>query len=206
MKKYLTLIILLTCLIGNAQCPAPSNLILSIPYATAAQLSWTENGTATAWEIAVIPDYYIGSPIPTFGTVYSGTAPYIINGLPPSYDCYAFFVRSVCSDTDVSPWLAVGSLGCSTNVYDYLATLSNDNFQIDDNSNIKIFPNPSKSILQIKNTSNIDRISIFDSLGKVILMQTQNNNEINLEKLSKGIYLIEVSTENEKVYRKFIKE
>ncbi|WP_395066561.1 T9SS type A sorting domain-containing protein [Flavobacterium sp.] len=205
MKKKLTLIILLTILIGNAQCPAPSNLILSIPYATAAQLNWTENGTATAWEIAVIPDYYIGSPMPTFGTIYSGTDPYIINGLPPTYGCYAFFVRSVCSTTDVSPWVAVGSLGCSSDVYNYLATLSTDTHNLESNV-IQVYPNPSKNVVQIKSNSKIEKITIFDSLGKVILIQTENNNEIDIENLSKGIYIIEVYTENEKNYRKLIKE
>lgn len=118
-----------------------------------------------------------------------------------------FFVRSVCSATDVSPWIAVGTLGCSTNVYNYLATLSNDSFTLNnENSVLQIFPNPSKNSFQIKCNSKIDKIILFDTLGKAILIQTQNNNEIDVENLSKGIYLIEVFTENEKIYKRFIKE
>ena len=45
---------------------------------------------------------------------------------------------------------------------------------------------------------------IIDALGKVIL--AQNNTEINVENLAKGIYTLEISTGNGKVFRKFIKE
>jgi len=204
MKKIITLLVLLTFFKGNTQCPAPSNLILSIPNATSAQLTWTENGTANSWEVAVMPDFYIGAPLPSNGTIATSNS-YLVTDLPPGYGCYAFFVRSVCSATDVSSWIAVGSLGCSTNVFNYLATLSNDSFVADDNR-LKIFPNPSSTIFKIVSDTNIDKITIFDTLGKEILTQSQNNNEVNIEKLSKGIYLIEITSENEKVYKKLIKE
>jgi hypothetical protein len=204
MKKIITLIILLASLIGNAQCPTPSNVTIISYQLPEVTLGWTENGTANSWQVLVIPYYDIGTPIPTAGWIDATTNPITIVGVPQA--CNVFFVRSVCSAADVSPWAAVASSGCSANVYNYLETLSNDNFPINDDRYIKIFPNPSKSILQIKNTSKIDKITVFDSLGKVILTQSQNNNEINVEKLTKGIYLIEISTENEKFYRKFIKE
>ncbi|MBY0487218.1 MAG: T9SS type A sorting domain-containing protein, partial [Flavobacteriaceae bacterium] len=66
--------------------------------------------------------------------------------------------------------------------------------------------NPTKNSIHIKNNSKIEKIIIFDYLGKEILTQTQNNNEVNVANLSKGIYLIEIHSENEKIYKKFIKE
>ena len=71
---------------------------------------------------------------------------------------------------------------------------------------MQIFPNPTKNIINIKNITEIKKIKIFDYLGKEVLTQTENNNEINVENLSKGIYLIEINSENQKVYKKFIKE
>ncbi|MEI7509268.1 MAG: T9SS type A sorting domain-containing protein [Flavobacterium sp.] len=204
MKKIIVLIILLVNFIGNAQCSTPSNLTSSGGLGQTT-LSWTENGTASAWDIAVVPDFYVGAALPSNGWISATTNPFIVTGLPPAYGCYVFLVRSVCSATNVSPWIAVGSLGCSTNVYNYLATLSNDTFN-SENHGLQLFPNPSKNVIQIKINSKIDKITIFDYLGKEILTQTQHNNEINVENLSKGIYLIEVLTENEKNYRQFIKE
>ena len=57
MKKIITLIILIPFFKGYAQCPAPSNLIYSTVNTSDALLSWTENGTATTWDIAVVPDF-----------------------------------------------------------------------------------------------------------------------------------------------------
>ena len=75
-----------------------------------------------------------------------------------------------------------------------------------ENNKLQIYPNPAKNIINIKYNSEIEKISIFDYLGKEILTQIQNNNEINVENLSKGIYTIEIQLENEKVSKKFIKE
>ena len=99
MKKIITLAILLTTFVSNSQCSAPSNvnLINNIALLNTVELSWTENGTATSWEIAVVPDFNVGSTIPTTGWIFATRIPFIVNGIPPSYDCYAFFVRSVCS-------------------------------------------------------------------------------------------------------------
>lgn len=203
MKKIITLIILFTNFIGNAQCPAPSNLVYSTVNTQDALLSWTENGTANTWDIAVIPDFYVGDPLPSNGwsTIYSN--PFIYVDLPPG--CNVFFVRSVCSTTDISPWIAVASSHCPLSVFNYLATLSNDSFSMD-NENIKIFPNPSSNLIQITTNSKIDKITLFDTLGKEVLTQTQNNNEVNIEKLSKGLYIVEIFSKNEKVYKKMIKE
>lgn len=204
MKKIVSLIVLATFFKGYTQCPTPSNLIITIPNATSAQLSWIENGNATAWEVAVMPDFYVGAVLPSNGEIATGNS-YIVTGLPPAYGCYVFFVRSVCSATNVSSWVAVGSLGCSTNVFTYLANLSSDSFVVDD-SRLIIFPNPSSTIFKITSDTKVDKITIFDTLGKEVLTQTQNTSEVNIEKLTKGIYFIEIATENGKIYRKFIKE
>ena len=202
--KKISLLVLFTVIIGNAQCPAPSNLVYSTINTQDALLSWSENGTATTWDIAVVPDFYVGAPLPSNGWVTASTNPFVYVGLPPG--CNVFFVRSVCSTTDVSPCTAVASSGCPINITNYLATLSNNDFSINNDNNIKVFPNPSSTIFKIVSDTNIDKITIFDTLGKEILTQTQNNYEVNIEKLSKGIYLIEIFSENEKIYKKLIKE
>jgi hypothetical protein len=76
MKKTIPLIILLASLVGNAQCPAPSNLVYSTVNTQDAVLSWTENGTANTWDITVVPDFYVGAPQPTAYYV-SSTNPFV---------------------------------------------------------------------------------------------------------------------------------
>ena len=73
---------------------------------------------------------------------------------------------------------------------------------------IKMFPNPTNSILNLSfsNDVNIDKILVIDVAGKIVLQQDQNLAQINVEKLAKGIYTIEIYSQNEKLTRKFIKE
>lgn len=75
-------------------------------------------------------------------------------------------------------------------------------------SKIVIFPNPVTNVLtlQLENSCIIDRISISDFSGKIILTQTQNTTEINIENLAQGIYILEVYSLEEKYTRKFVKE
>jgi len=209
MKKLITLAVLLTNFVSNAQCPAPSNvnIINNIVFAGSAELSWTENGTATIWEITIVPDFNVGSTIPTNGLYLTTSTSFTFFGLQPSLDCYAFFVRSVCSSTEVSNWTGASTLGCSITAYNWLLTLSNDSFITNSEiEKLQIYPNPTKNIIHIKSNFEFEKITIFDYLGKEILTQTKNNDDLNVENLSKGIYLIEFQSENEKVYKKFIKE
>ncbi|MEC4005741.1 T9SS type A sorting domain-containing protein [Flavobacterium sp. SUN052] len=205
MKRYFTLILLVSYFFANSQCPQPSNLMLTYPFLASAQLNWIETGTASAWEVAIIPDYVVGTALPVSGGYLVSNSTFTFTNLPPG--CYVFCVRSSCGPNVFSPWSIIASLNCSTNVYTYIASLSNDNFLLDsENDNFKIYPNPSQNVLKLQCNSIIDEVIISDSLGKVILTQTQNNTEINIESLSKGFYFIEAISGNEKFSTKFIKE
>ena len=69
-------------------------------------------------------------------------------------------------------------------------------------SKLKIYPNPVKTILNIQtpNNNSIDKIYIVDLLGKKVLEQTQNTNQINVEHLAKGINIIETFLRTRKVF------
>jgi surface protein len=74
-------------------------------------------------------------------------------------------------------------------------------------NNLKLYPNPVISILNIKTDSNLKNqsYSIIDGLGRVVLNGKLNevDSTINVEQLSKGIYYLKVSDNNAS---KFIKE
>lgn len=199
MKKIITLLVLLTFFKGNTQCPAPSNInvVDNIALLNSVELSWSENGNATAWEIAVMANFNIGDPLPTFGTL-STNNPLILTNIPPGFGCYVFFVRSVCSVINVSPWVALATSGCSNNINNYLATLSTNDFSINNDNEVKIFPNPSSSILFIDNIEKeIQKIEIFDLQGRLLKTVNENKekNQIDISNLSSATYLIKLSTE-----------
>ncbi|WP_136152987.1 T9SS type A sorting domain-containing protein [Flavobacterium sangjuense] len=74
-------------------------------------------------------------------------------------------------------------------------------------SKITVYPNPVTTVLtlQLENDCSLDKISITDLSGKIIL-QTQNSNTINVENLAKGIYIMEAYSGEDKYVSKFVKE
>jgi len=69
---------------------------------TSATLDWTENGSATQWQI----EYGTGNFLQGTGTLLNvGTHPYTIAGLTHTTE-YSFFVRAVCGVGDTSTWSA----------------------------------------------------------------------------------------------------
>ena len=94
-------------------------------------------------------------------------------------------------------------------IYNYsnYITLGTEKLEMANNT-IIVFPNPATSILnfQYPDKLTVDKINIIDSTGKMVLQQNQNLNTINVEKLAKGLYIIESYSGNEKFYTKFIKK
>jgi hypothetical protein len=83
-----------------------------------------------------------------------------------------------------------------------LETLSVSSY---DNQLVRIFPNPTKNILNFEgfNTSSIE-VSIFDILGKRIMEKSvSNGNSIDVSELANGVYTIKINNE---MTSKFIKE
>jgi hypothetical protein len=70
-----------------------------------------------------------------------------------------------------------------------------------------IYPNPSQNVVNIesKNNLNIESVKIFDLFGKLIIEKTQNTNQVSVENLSNGIYIVEVASEGIIFKKKLIK-
>ena len=79
-------------------------------------------------------------------------------------------------------------------------TLSISDTQFQNHQNIKIYPNPTNSLLYIKNsnenTSDIEEIKIYNALGKIIHDIKNNSNSkidsVDLSQLETGLYFINI--------------
>ena len=73
---------------------------------------------------------------------------------------------------------------------------------------IYIFPNPTKNTLQLQTATNftIDKITITDLTGKVILTQTANTHQVDVAALAHGMYIVEAVSGEERFTSKFVKE
>ncbi|WP_034058069.1 T9SS type A sorting domain-containing protein [Lacinutrix jangbogonensis] len=84
-------------------CNTPSGLNASTITGTTADLDWTENGTATVWNIELVD--ITASGIPTGTATSSGVSnPFNLTGLTPTYD-YEFYVQSDCAANGTSAWI-----------------------------------------------------------------------------------------------------
>lgn len=80
-------------------------------------------------------------------------------------------------------------------------------YGIELNNSFKIYPNPSRKIINIdiNQIKSINRIFILNITGQNITEVEKNTTEINIEKLESGIYFISIETENGNCISKFIK-
>ncbi len=84
-------------------------------------------------------------------------------------------------------------------------TLGADEF---DHQNVVLFPNPTNGIISIASTkSELTQIEVFDSLGKSILVQNSNFDNIDLSLLSTGIYICKLTNDAGQIeFKKIIKK
>jgi len=91
---------------------------------------------------------------------------------------------------------------------EFVATLKTVTFNAE---NILIYPNPASEVINIRleNTmENLESVALYDVLGKSVLKTKNidsNQSAINVSALSKGVYLVEITTANQlKMTKKLI--
>jgi aminopeptidase N len=84
------------------------------------------------------------------------------------------------------------------------ATLEIRNFEIE--KEIAIYPNPVTNILTIDALDAINKISIINTLGKTIVADLKNNNQINFSEFKPGVYFLQIQSQNSSKIVKVIKQ
>ncbi|QRM90904.1 T9SS type A sorting domain-containing protein [Lacinutrix sp. WUR7] len=137
-------------------CTEPTNLTANAITTVSADLGWTENGSATAWDI----EWGTAGFVPT-GTpmINDTTNPYMLTGLTED-TAYAFYVRSDCDmdDTNVSNWAGPFTFNtaflppaCGGNFYD--SGGASASYAVSESSTTTIFPDNVGDVVTITFTS-----------------------------------------------------
>jgi len=72
---------------------------------------------------------------------------------------------------------------------------------------LKIYPNPVEEVLHFSIQNNtIEKLSLIDGNGRVILEKTDRVEQVNLSHLPSGLYLLHIKTENGSISKKIIKK
>jgi len=73
---------------------------------------------------------------------------------------------------------------------------------------ITYYPSPVRDVLYFKlaNEDTIDSVTIYNSLGKLVIKEALTNNQVNLSSLSSGLYFVEIQVGQIKYRKKIIKK
>lgn len=97
----------------------------------------------------------------------------------------------------------VGTKKGYAKVYDLSGVLSSDKFT---KANFTIYPNPATEVLNIElqNDATLENVTIYNNLGQKI--KTVKQNTVDVSTLAKGLYFVEVTTNQGKASKKIIVE
>lgn len=72
-------------------------------------------------------------------------------------------------------------------------------------NSVSVSPNPTNGVVVVNSTDGVKSITVFDTTGKKIL-SASNTTTVNLSNQAKGIYLVQVQTENGSTTKKVVVE
>jgi hypothetical protein len=74
-------------------------------------------------------------------------------------------------------------------------------------NSVKLMPNPANNYISIKGLkANSTEVNVLNALGSLVLKTNTTNGNIDIEKLSPGVYFLEAITNQEKIIQRFVKE
>lgn len=132
-----------TMILGGIQplCPAPSNVRVASVSSSEVEVEWTENGTASLWNIEYgETGFERGS-----GTIQNGiTTTSVSIPITPGID-YDFYVQADCGGSDTSTWVSFTFTtsycsASSTSTSDYLSSISSSGAVTDISYSTSSFP------------------------------------------------------------------
>ncbi|MFT4902474.1 MAG: hypothetical protein ACI84S_000166 [Thalassomonas sp.] len=150
------------------------------------------------------------TPQPTWDCVAPG------NCQDPGDESGNYWSLQDCQNDCAFPitWDCDATLGCidpadGTGLYTTLAGCqANCNSTSVDNEelkNLKLYPNPVNNTLHISTDKKIDKIEIYDAVGRMVISEDNPTTTINVEQLESGIYCIAILFEDDRIIKRFTK-
>lgn len=166
----------------NWQIGIGTNVDLTIEVGDTVIWNWTDNAPHTVTSLPGSAESFNSGSITGNGLTYSRV--FNIVGSNP-YEC-SFHPFSMAGTITVQNTLSV-----------------NDFFK----NGFSISPNPVKTVINLKMPLNvkIDEVKIYNLLGKEVYFNSILEKQINISKLSNGIYLVKISSEGKTKTKRFIK-
>lgn len=158
----------------------------------------------TLYMTQAIPQTGVGGGSPSGGN-YTSNFPDEMsddgNGMTFSFTNQIFIngdIQIIYSYTDIN--------GCE-NTASHIVHIADTPVAVDNLSKIdvEIFPNPTTGFLEIQGTE-IDRIEVIDLHGKIIQVEIQPTSNLDISKLTSGIYFLKINVEDQIIIKRIIKD
>ena len=107
-------------------------------------------------------------------------------------------IRNTLNSGNVS---SAGDMVIDRIVFNNSSTLNIDKVDFKDDTTISVYPNPVQNVLKINAPNAIDKIEVYNILGQKIL-DHKGTNQINVESLSKGMYISKIFMEGDVISTK----
>ena len=170
-------------------CAAPTNVTASNITNNSADISWTQQGDVTNWDV----NYRVAGA-DAWNSVTTTTNPYTLSGLSEATS-YEVQVIAHCTNGVTSDPSATITL-TTTGINDY------------ELSNVVVYPNPTTGMIQIQNSeSRIENVEVYDAYGKMLNMVNVNDNAtvLDLSGYASGTYFVKIVTENGVVTKRVVR-
>ncbi|WP_347174710.1 T9SS type A sorting domain-containing protein [Polaribacter uvawellassae] len=181
--------------ITSFKCSTSTNLGASNLGEHSADLTWSSTNTSdTEWVVEYgTQGFTLGTGTKTGQTNQKSIS---IGNLNPNTS-YDFYVQDKCKRSIDSDW--AGPFNFTTKV-----------LSIEENSieGFKLFPNPTKNILQLDAQEKIKEIAVYNILGQQVLLKYPDNKLFNLDvsSLNSGLYVLKIKVADKLGSYRLIKE
>lgn len=173
---------------SDGVCPNATNVTASGIDENSATITWNNNASHFAIEYDIAIDTsntnepHANTTIQTLSDTF-----FVVNGLAPN-TAYTAHIRTKC-DGDTTNWQKINF---STKALGIASTTS---------LMASIYPNPASQILKATVANErIASIRVYSLQGQM-LKQENNTNQISLQQLASGNYIVEIITQTNKAYR-----
>ena len=175
---------------GQETCAAPTNVTASNITNNSADISWTQQGDVTSWDV----NYKVAGAT-AWNSATTTTNPYTLSGLSDN-TTYEVQVIAHCTNgvtSDPSATITLTTVG----INDY------------ELNNVVVYPNPTTGMIQIQNSeSMIQDVEVYDAYGKLLNAVNVNDHAValDLSGYAAGTYFVKIVTENGVVTKRVVKQ
>ena len=199
--KKITFLIVFISIFGYSQTPiTDANIQTAVDlWVSDASAATTAYGAISDWDVSQVTDMSeLFKDKTTFNDDISNWDVSNVTNM------YAMFYNAQSFNQDIGAW-NVSSVTNMTNMFLEATSFNQDIGAWDVSSvTISIYPNPTNNTLFISGNETPIAVSIYNVLGKEVLSIKKTNN-INVQALPSGVYVIRISDGVGQTNRKFIK-